>query len=50
MKRKLKLYTKQLKSGKITLLKIQRGIAGWTDYVKHANTFNLMKNMFFIER
>lgn len=38
MKRKLKLYTKQLKSGKITLLEIQRSIAGWTGYVKHADT------------
>ena len=44
MKRKLKLYTKQLKSGKITLLEIQRSIAGWTGYVKHADTFNLMKS------
>ena len=49
MKRKLKLYTKQLKSGKITLPKIQRSIAGWTGYVKHADTFNLMKSMFYIE-
>ena len=49
MKRKLKLYTKQLKSGKITLLEIQRSIAGWTGYVKHADTFNLMKSMFYIE-
>lgn len=49
MKRKLKLYTKQLKSGKITLQEIQRSIAGWTGYVKHADTFNLMKSMFYIE-
>lgn len=49
MKRKLKLYTKQLKNGKITLLEIQRSIAGWTGYVKHADTFNLMKSMFYIE-
>lgn len=49
MKRKLKLYTKQLKSGKITLPEIRRSIAGWTGYVKHADTFNLMKSMFYIE-
>ena len=49
MKRKLKLYTKQLKSGKITLPEIQRSIADWTGYVKHADTFNLMKSMFYIE-
>ena len=49
MKRKLKLYTKQLKSGNITLPEIQRCIAGWTGYVKHADTFNLMKSMFYIE-
>ena len=49
MKRKLKLFTKQLKSGKITLPEIQRSIAGWTGYVKHADTFDLMKSMFYIE-
>lgn len=49
MKRKLKLFTKQLKSGKITLSEIQKSIAGWTGYVKHADTFNLMKSMFYIE-
>ena len=39
----------QLKNGKITLPEIQRSIAGWTGYVKHADTFNLMKSMFYIE-
>lgn len=49
MKRKLKRYTKQLKEGKITLSKIQRSIAGWLGYVKHADSYNLRKSMFYIE-
>jgi len=49
MKRKLKRYTKQLKEGKITLPEIQRSIAGWLGYVKHADSYNLRKSMFYIE-
>ena len=49
MKRKLKGYTKQLKDGKITLLEIQRSIAGWLGYVKHADSYHLRKSMFYIE-
>ena len=49
MKRKLKGYTKQLKSGKITLSEIQKSIAGWLGYVKHADSYNLRKSMFYIE-
>lgn len=49
MKRKLKLYTKKLKEGDITLPEIQRSIAGWLCYVKHANSYNLIKSMFYIE-
>ena len=49
MRRKLKRYTKDLKEGKITLSKIQKSIAAWLGYVKHANTYNLRKSMFYIE-
>lgn len=49
MKRKLKGYTKQLKDGKVTLPEIQRSIAGWLGYVKHADSYNLRKSMFYIE-
>lgn len=49
MKRKLKKYTNMLKQGKITLPEIQRSIAGWLGYVKHANSYNLRKSMFYIE-
>ena len=49
MKRKLKRYTRQLKEGKITLPEIQRSIAGWLGYVKHADSYNLRKSMFYIE-
>ena len=49
MKRKLKRYTKQLKKGKITLHEIQRSIAGRLGYVKHADSYNLRKSMFYIE-
>lgn len=49
MKRKLKRYTKQLKEGKITLPEIQKSIAGWLGYVKHADSYNLRKSMFYIE-
>lgn len=49
MKRKLKRYTKQLKDGKVTLPEIQRSIAGWLGYVKHADSYNLRKSMFYIE-
>ncbi len=49
MKRKLKRYTKELKEGKITLPEIQRSIAGWLGYVKHADSYNLRKSMFYIE-
>lgn len=49
MKRKLKRYTKLLKQGKITLPEIQRSIAGWLGYVKHADSYNLRKSMFYIE-
>lgn len=49
MKRKLKSYTKLLKDGKITLPEIQRSIAGWLGYVKHADSYNLRKRMFYIE-
>lgn len=49
MKRKLKGYTKQLKDGKITLPEIQRSIAGWLGYVKHADSYNLRKSIFYIE-
>ena len=40
MKRKLKHYTKLLKEGKIELSDVQRSIAGWLGYVKHANSYN----------
>ena len=49
MKRKLKLFTKRLNCGEITLIDIQRSIAGWSGYVKHANCYNLIKSMFYIE-
>lgn len=49
MKRKLKKYTKELKEGKITLTEIQRSIAGWLGYVKHADSYCLRKSMFYIE-
>lgn len=49
MKRKLKRYTKELKEGKITLPEIQRSIAGWLGYVKHADSYALRKSMFYIE-
>ena len=49
MKRKLKHYTKLLKEGKIELSDVQRSIAGWLGYVKHANSYNLRKSMFYIE-
>lgn len=49
MKRKLRLYTKELREGKITLSEIQRSIAGWLGYVKHADSYNLRKSMFYIE-
>ena len=49
MKRKLKRYTRQLKEGKIKLPEIQRSIAGWLGYVKHADSYNLRKSMFYIE-
>ena len=49
MKRKLKGYTKLLKSGKITLPEIQRSIAGWLGYVKHADSDGLLRSMFYIE-
>ena len=49
MRRKLKKYTKDLKEGKITLPEIQKSIAGWLGYVKHANTYHLRKGMFYIE-
>ena len=46
---KLKRYTRQLKEGKITLTEIQRSIAGWLGYVKHADSYKLRKSMFYIE-
>ena len=49
MKRKLKRYTKELREGKITLPEIQRSIAGWLGYVKHADSYALRKSMFYIE-
>ena len=49
MKRKLKGYTKLLKSGKITLLEIQRSIAGWLGYVKHTDSDGLLRSMFYIK-
>ncbi len=49
MKRKLKKYTELLKENKITLPEIQRSIAGWLGYVKHADSYNLRKSMFYIE-
>lgn len=45
----LKLTLKQLKDGKISLPEIQRSIAGWLGYVKHADSYNLRKSMFYIE-
>ena len=49
MKRKLKKYTQQLKDGKISLSEIQRSIAGWLGYVKHADSYNLRKYSFLKE-
>ena len=49
MKRKLKKYTCQLKEGEITLPEIQKSIAGWLGYVKHADSYNLRRSMFYIE-
>ena len=49
MKRKLKKYTRLLKEGEMTLTDIQRSIAGWLGYVKHADSYNLRKSMFYIE-
>lgn len=40
---------KELKKGKITLPEIQRSIAGWLSYVKHADSYGLRKSMFYIE-
>ena len=45
----LKAHTRQLKEGKITLTEIQRSIAGWLGYVKHADSYKLRKSMFYIE-
>lgn len=49
MKRKLKRYTRLLKSGKMELPEIQKSIAGWLGYAKHADTYFLRKSMFYIE-
>jgi len=49
MKHKLREYTQKLREEEITLLEIQRSIAGWLGYVKHADTYHLIKSMFFIE-
>ena len=49
MKRKLKKYTKLLRNGKIELPEIQKSIAGWLGYAKHADTYFLRKSMFYIE-
>ena len=49
MKRKLKKYTRLLKEDRITLPEIQRSIADWLGYVKHADSYNLRKSMFYIE-
>ena len=49
MQRKLRLYTKKLKNEEITLPEIQKSIAGWLGYVKHADSYNLRKSMFYIE-
>ena len=42
-------YTKLLKDGRITISDIQKSIAGWLGYVKHADSYNLRKSMFYIE-
>lgn len=49
MKRKLKLYTRKLKNGEITLPEIRRSISGWLGYVKHSDSYNLRKSLFYIE-
>jgi len=49
MKRRLKKYTKLLKEERITIPDIQRSIAGWLGYAKHADSYNLRKSMFYIE-
>lgn len=49
MKRKLKKYTELLRENKIEMSDIQKSIAGWLGYVKHADSYNLRKSMFFIE-
>lgn len=49
MKRKLKQYTRLLKENKRTLKDIQRSIAGWMGYVKHADSKDLTESMFHIE-
>lgn len=49
MKRKLKKYTKLLKEGRIEIPEIQKSIAGWLGYAKHADTYFLRKSMFYIE-
>mgnify|MGYP003538490071 CR=1 FL=1 len=38
-----------VKEGKIELCDIQRSISGWLGYVKHADSYNLRKSMFYIE-
>ena len=49
MKRKLNKYKKLLQEDKITLPDIQKSIAGWLGYVKHADSYNLRRSMFYIE-
>ena len=49
MKRRLKKFTRLLKEGEVTLPDIQKSIAGWLGYVKHADSYNLRKSMFYIE-
>ena len=49
MKRKLEKDIQRIKKGKITLPEIQRSIAGWLGYVKHADSYGLRKSMFYIE-
>ena len=49
LKKKVKRLTQEIKEGKITSFDARKYLCGHFGYLKYANSYNLIKNLFFID-
>ena len=49
LKKKVKRLTEEIKEGKMTSFEARKYLCGHFGYLKYANSYNLIKNLFFID-